>query len=77
MKKKKINFRKEGWFYLPTTLAGWIVTFIYILACVLTFASIDRINRDLAGSLTRFLPFLLVFTLVYFWIASNSSEKEE
>jgi hypothetical protein len=69
----KIHFKKTGWIYLPVSLVGWIVTIGYAAISIITLISIDRNYNSLISSLIRFFPYFISFSVVYFWIAANTS----
>jgi putative effector of murein hydrolase LrgA (UPF0299 family) len=70
------HFRKRGWIYIPSSVAGWLVAAGYVAVSVITLASIEKNYNSLLNSLIRFFPYFISFSVVYFWIASNSSEKK-
>jgi hypothetical protein len=70
------HFRKSGWVYIPVSVAGWIVTIVYAAVSVFTLISIDKSYNSMPNSLIRFFPYFISFSVVYFWIASNSSGKK-
>ena len=67
-----MHFRKAGWIYIPVTLTGWIITLIYIVISLYTLVVIGRNYESVKNSLIRFFPYFISFTVVFFWIASNS-----
>jgi hypothetical protein len=69
----KTQFSKKGWIYIPVSLTGWIVTILYIAVSVFTLVMIDKTYNSLKNSLIRFFPYFISLTVIYFWIASNSS----
>jgi len=70
------HFRKSGWIYIPVSVAGWIVAAGYVAISILTLVSINNHYNSLLNSLIRFFPYFISFSVVYFWIASNSSVKK-
>jgi hypothetical protein len=72
----KTHFRKSGWIYFPVSIAGWIVAILYASVSVFTLIAIDNNYNSLLNSLIRFFPYFISFSAVYFWIASNTSEKK-
>ncbi len=69
----KKHFSKRGWIYIPETLTGWIVTALYAAVCIFTIVSIDKTYNSLKNSLIRFFPYFISLTVIFFWIASNTS----
>lgn len=66
-------FKKVGWIYLPVSVPGWIIAILYLAVSVLTLVSIDSRYNSLSSSLIRFFPYFVSFSVIYFWIASNTS----
>jgi hypothetical protein len=71
----KTHFIKKGWMYLPASLTGWIVAVCYAAICIFTLVMIDKTYNSLKNSLIRFFPYFISLTVIYFWIASNSSKN--
>jgi hypothetical protein len=67
------HFKKVGWIYIPVTLPGWIVIIIYFSVSILTFLAIYQNYHSLRSTLIRFFPYYISFSVLYFWIASNTS----
>ena len=75
----KDQFRKTGWIYIPVTLTGWAIALFYIAISLVTLFAIDARYNSLYNSLIRFFPYFVSFSVIYFWIASNTSggKKEQ
>lgn len=69
----KAHFNKKGWIYLPVSVAGWIVIIVYCSVSVYTLVAIDRNYNSLINSLIRFFPYFISYSVIFFWIAGNSS----
>ena len=72
----KAHFRKTGWIYVPVSLAGWVVTFFYAAISIFTLIMIDNTYNSLKNSLIRFFPYFISLTVLYFWIASNTTGQK-
>jgi hypothetical protein len=72
----KAQFIKKGWIYVPVRVAGWIITLVYISVSVYTLVAIDQNYNSLVNSLIRFFPYFISYSVVYFWIASNTNKKD-
>jgi hypothetical protein len=72
----KAHFRKTGWIYVPVSLAGWIVTILYAAISIITLLMIDNAYNSLRNSLIRFFPYFISLTVLYFWIASNTTGQK-
>jgi len=68
-----VHFKRFGWIYIPVSVWGWLVTVIYLTVSVYTLISIDQNYNSLKNSLIRFVPYFISFSVVYFWIAGNTS----
>lgn len=73
----KALFRKTGWIYTPSSVTGWVILLIYAFISVLTLIAIDYRYDSLTNSLIRFFPYFISYSVIYTWIASNTSEKKE
>jgi hypothetical protein len=72
----KKHFIKKGWIYFPGSIAGWIVTVVFCATSVYTLVAIDHSYNSLFNSLVRFFPYFISYSVVYFWIAGNTSGKK-
>ena len=73
----KAQFKRKGWIYFPVTATGWLVTIAYCAASVYTLAAIDRNYNSLVNSLIRFFPYFISYSVIFFWIAGNTSYKDQ
>jgi hypothetical protein len=71
-----MHFKKTGWIYIPVSIWGWIVTVIYLAISIYTLISIGQNYNSLRNSLIRFFPYLISFSVVFFWIAGNTSDND-
>jgi hypothetical protein len=71
------HFRKKGWIYIPVSVIGWIIAAGYLAISAVTLVSIDKNYSSIVSSLIRFFPYFISFSVVYFWIASNSSGQKK
>ncbi len=69
-----MHFRKFGWIYIPVSFIGWLITVLYLGISIYTLVVIGRNYESVKNSLIRFFPYFIGFTVVYFWIASNTSK---
>jgi succinate-acetate transporter protein len=72
----KAHFRKTGWIFVPVSLAGWIVTLLYAAVSIFTLVMIDCTYNNLKNSLIRFFPYFISLSVLFFWIASNSTGEK-
>jgi hypothetical protein len=73
----KAHFIKKGWIYVPVTAAGWLVALIWFSVSAYTLVEIDIRYNSLVSSLIRFFPYFISYSVIYFWIASNTSKGAE
>jgi len=71
------HFKKAGWIFLPVSIIGWVVTLIYVAVAIYTLVAIQRHYNSLYSSLIRFFPYFISFSVVWFWIASNTCGSDK
>ncbi|MBS1537026.1 MAG: hypothetical protein JST20_04690 [Bacteroidetes bacterium] len=72
-----IWFKKIGWFYIPTSIIGSIITLFAIAFCVTVFVAIDRKSHSVSDTLYGIFPYVISAFTVLFWIANNTSIKNK
>jgi hypothetical protein len=66
----KLNwFTRKGIFYLPVTIAGWVILAIAAGYAVYTFIDIDHHSHSVSDTLINFVFNLLLIGLIYTVIA--------
>jgi hypothetical protein len=70
-----IWFKKLGWIYIPTNIAGVILYVLSIAFCINVFLAIDGNSHSVTDTLYGIFPFCTGAFTVLFWIASNTSKK--
>jgi hypothetical protein len=73
----KYHFKKAGWIFVPVSLIGWIITVLYAAVGIITLVSIDRSYNSMYSSLIRFFPYFISLSVIWFWIACNTSENKK
>jgi hypothetical protein len=72
---KTIWFKKTGWFYIPVSVIGVIISLLAISFCISVFLAIDRNSHSVSDTLYGIFPYVVsVFTIVY-WIGGNTSHE--
>lgn len=66
-------FKRFGWFYLPTSAAGFAVFVLAVAFCLNVFVAIDRHSHSVSDTLYGVFPFFTCTFLIVDWIARNSS----
>jgi len=69
-----MHFRKFGWIFIPVSLTGWLITILYLGISIYTLVVIGQNYDSVKNSLIRFFPYFICFTVIYFWIASNTGK---
>ncbi len=66
-------FKRFGWFYLPSSVPGGIVTLTALFFCAQVFLVIDRRSHSAADTLYNVFPFFACTFLLWDWVARQSS----
>jgi hypothetical protein len=72
---KIIWFRKYGWFYVPISLIGILITVLTCIFCATVFIAVDSKSHSVTDTLYGIFPYFVSAFTVLFWIAGNTSEK--
>ena len=70
-------FKKVGWFYLPCSLVGWLVSGVYLAVNVQFFMAIDRNSHSASDTSINFFPYFISLSVFFWWIASNSARSAD
>lgn len=65
-------FRRFGWFYLPVSAPGVVVTLGALAFCVQVFLAVDRQSHSVSDTLYGVYPFILPTLLLLDWVASRT-----
>ena len=68
-------FKRIGWFHLPSSLPGAIITLAALAFCVQVFAAVDRHSHSASDTLYGIFPFFTCAFLLFDWIAGRTSNK--
>jgi hypothetical protein len=68
-------FKKTGWFYIPTSVIGALISLFVIAFCVTVFLAVDRNSHSVSDTLYGIFPFFVSAFTILFWIAGNTSKK--
>ncbi len=69
-------FRRYGWFHIPTSAPGAIVTIGALAFCVQVTVAIDRQAHSVTDMLYGIYPFIIPTLLLLDWVASRTSAPE-
>ena len=66
-------FRRYGWFHVPVSAAGALVTLGAIAFCAQVFLAVDRHSHSVSDTLYGVYPFIIPTLLLLDWVASRTS----
>ncbi len=70
----KLNwFKREGIFFLPISIIGWLILVAGIAFAVYSFIDIDSRSHSVSDTLINFVFMLLIISAVYSLIAYFTS----
>jgi hypothetical protein len=70
-------FKRLGWFYLPVSLPGVVITLAMLAFCAQVFLVIDRKSHSATDTLYSVFPFFACAFLLFDWIAGRTSDKQD
>ncbi|HUK83690.1 MAG TPA: hypothetical protein VLZ12_13795 [Verrucomicrobiae bacterium] len=68
-------FKRFGWFYVPASVPGTIVSLLAALFCFTVFRAVDSHSHSASDTLYGVFPFFVCTFLLLDWIASRTSDK--
>jgi hypothetical protein len=71
---RKNWFKKAGWFYLPVSFAGTIISILTIAFCITVFFAMDKNSHSSSDTLYGIFPYFISAFTILFWIAGNTSK---
>jgi len=66
-------FKRIGWFHVPASAAGVIITLMAFIFCAQVFLVVDRRSHSVSDTLYGVFPFFVCTFLMLDWIASRTS----
>ena len=66
-------FRKWGWIYWPTSLAGWVITVALLAFIVWIFIAVDRHSHSASDTLMSVFAWAWIGSVTVLWVASKTS----
>lgn len=66
-------FKRFGWFHLPISVPGAVVSLAAAVFCINVFIAIDRHSHSVSDTLYGVFPFFASTFLLVDWIARSSS----
>lgn len=70
-------FKKMGLIYIPTSITGVFITLLACIFCITVFIAVDRNSHSVSDTLYGVFPYFICALVVFFWIASGTSQKQE
>ena len=70
-------FNRVGWFYLPVSTAGIVLTLLGLAFCIQVFVAVDRHSHSVSDTLYAVFPYFACGFLLLNWIASNTTRTGE
>lgn len=68
-------FKRLGWFYVPTSVAGALAWLFGLLFCLTVFVAVDRHSHSASDTLYGVFPFFVCTFLLLDWFGSRTSER--
>lgn len=72
---KNAWFKRFGWFYLPVSAPGAIITLAALGFCAQVFLAVDRHSLSVSDTLYGIFPFFASLFLLFDWLAGRTSDK--
>jgi hypothetical protein len=66
-------FKPLGWFYLPVSAPGAVVTGLALIFCVQVFAAVDHRSHSVSDTFYGVFPFFACTFLLWEWVARKTS----
>ena len=71
---KTVWFKKFGWFFLPTSILGWITVLLFGFLLATVVMAANRNSHSVSDMLYGIFPYAVCCFYVVNWIGSNASE---
>ena len=68
-------FKRLGWFYVPISLPGLILTLGALAFCAQVFLAVDHKSHSVSDTLYGVFPFFTSAFLLFEWIAGRTSRQ--
>ena len=68
-------FKPLGPFFVPASVAGWLITLAALAFCAQVFWAIDRHSHSVSDTLYGIYPFWLPTLLALAWIADRTGGR--
>ncbi|HEV2438400.1 MAG TPA: hypothetical protein VG077_20625 [Verrucomicrobiae bacterium] len=68
-------FKRLGWFFVPVSLPGTIVTLAALAFCAQVFLARDHKSHSVSDTLYGIFPFFTCVFLLFDWVADRTSNQ--
>ena len=68
-------FKKFGWFHLPVSWQGALLTLAALAFCAQVFWAVDRRSHSVTDTLYSIFPFFACSFLLFDWVATRTSHE--
>lgn len=68
-------FKRYGWFYIPVSVQGCVLSLLAAAFCVQIFIAVDRRSHSASDTLYGVFPFCVCTFLLLDWIAGRTSDR--
>ena len=68
-------FKRWGWFHVPISAPGMMITLAALAFCAQVFWAVDRKSHSASDTLYGIFPFFVCCFLLFDWIAGRTSEQ--
>jgi hypothetical protein len=72
---KQAWFKRFGWFHLPISAAGVLVSLAAVVFCITVFLAIDRHSHSVSDTFYGVFPFFACTFLLVDWIARSTTQR--
>jgi len=68
-------FKRVGWFYVPVSAPGAVVTLMALAFCIQVFVAVDHKSHSVSDTFYGVFPFFVCVFLLFDWIARRTSKR--
>jgi hypothetical protein len=72
---KSAWFKRFGWFYVPVSVPGAVVTLLALAFCVNVFLAVDRHSHSASDTLYGVFPYFACCFFFVDWIAGRTNNN--
>ena len=68
-------FKRLGWFYVPVSVPGIVITLVSLAFCLQVFLAVDQKSHSVSDTLYGIFPFFVCMFLLFDWVAERTSHR--